>query len=77
MAAAKRWPDVRIVRVDATLWPDDGTRLPDGVTGLPVIEVFDERGARLALLVGPEARRVVERVDELRARRTLKTGEAP
>jgi thiol-disulfide isomerase/thioredoxin len=76
--AAKRWPDVRIVSIDASRWPDDDAPpLPRGAGGLPVIEIFVETGARLALLVGPDALRVVERVDALRARRSSTTGEAP
>jgi thiol-disulfide isomerase/thioredoxin len=76
--AARRWPDVRIVSVDASRWPaDDAPPLPRGAGGLPVIELLDETGARLALLVGPDALRVVERVDALRAGRTLTTREAP
>ncbi|HWU87128.1 MAG TPA: hypothetical protein VN253_07635, partial [Kofleriaceae bacterium] len=59
-------------------WPsDDAPPLPRGVSGLPAIEVFDETGARIALLVGPDALRVVERVDALRAQRTLTPREAP
>jgi thiol-disulfide isomerase/thioredoxin len=76
--AAKRWPDVRIVRVDATRWPDDDAPpLPRGARGLPVVELLDETGARLALLVGPDALQVIERVDALRAGRTLTPREAP
>lgn len=77
-AAAPRWPDVRIVRIDATDWPgDDAPSLPRGVEGLPAIEVFDENGARLALLVGPDALRVVEHVDALRAGRSPKPATSP
>lgn len=76
--AAGRWPDVRIVRIDASHWPaDDAPALPRGAGGLPAIELFDETGARLALLVGPDARQVIERVDALRARHPLTTPEAP
>jgi len=75
--AAARWPDVRIVRIDATRWPDGGPPLPAGATGLPAIEVFDETGARRLLLVGPDAQRVVEHVDALRARRTIRPPESP
>ena len=76
--AAPRWPDVRIVRIDASRWPaDDAPALPRGARGLPAIEVFDETGARRALLVGPDALRVVEHVDALRAKRPLTTREAP
>lgn len=77
--AAARWPDVRIVRIDASGWPaDDAPPLPSGASGLPAIEIFDEAGARLALLVGPDALRVVERVDALRAERPVPTPrEAP
>jgi thiol-disulfide isomerase/thioredoxin len=67
-AAAARWPDVRIVKIDASRGPDEGgPRLPAGSTGLPVIELFDTNGRRAALLVGEEALRVVEKVDALRA----------
>ncbi|HEU0032619.1 MAG TPA: thioredoxin family protein [Kofleriaceae bacterium] len=68
--ASARWhgsgPDVRIVRVDATRWPDGGPALPDGATGLPVIELYDVRGER-HVLVGDDALRIVEQVDALRA----------
>jgi thiol-disulfide isomerase/thioredoxin len=64
--AAKRWPDVRIVSIDATRWPaEDAPQLPAEATGLPVIELFDQHGTR-RLLLGPEALRVVEEVDALR-----------
>ncbi|MBA3463813.1 MAG: thioredoxin family protein [Deltaproteobacteria bacterium] len=66
-AAAPRWPDVRIVKVDATEWPSDtAPQLPAGVTGLPTIEIYDRTGARIVLLVGSDALRVVEIVDKLR-----------
>lgn len=66
-AAEPRWPDVRIVRIDASNWPDPSApRLPDGATGLPVVEIFDQHGRRLALLLGDAARNVVQRVDEFR-----------
>jgi thiol-disulfide isomerase/thioredoxin len=66
-AAAPRWPDVAILRVDATAWPDPSApALPEGATGLPVIEVLDDTGRRTHLLVGPDALRVVEIVDTLR-----------
>jgi thiol-disulfide isomerase/thioredoxin len=75
--AAPRWLDVRIVRIDASSWPSaDAPALPPGADGLPTIEVFDETGARLALLVGPDALHAVERIDALRARRPLTTREA-
>ncbi len=65
-AAAPRWADVRVVRVDASAWPGDGApELPAGVDGLPVVEIFDAHGNR-TLLVGEDATRVVEIVDELR-----------
>jgi thiol-disulfide isomerase/thioredoxin len=71
-AAQPRWPDVRIVKVDASLWPGDrAPALPAGVNGLPAIEILDGSGARLALLVGEDALRVVERVDALRRRLPL------
>ncbi len=63
--AASRWPDVVIVKVDATEWPD-GPSLPTGATGLPVVEVFDASGKRHALLLGRDALRVVDEVDALR-----------
>ena len=66
--AAARWPDITIVRVDATRWPDAGApRLPAGVEGLPVVEILDKNGARERLLIGDDAKRVVEIVDQLRA----------
>ncbi len=66
-AAASRWPDVRIVKVDATEWPSaTAPRLPSGATGLPAVEVFDRAGTRIVLLVGSAALRVVETVDKLR-----------
>jgi thiol-disulfide isomerase/thioredoxin len=65
--AAPRWPDVQITRVDATEAADaGGPRLPAGVSGLPVVEIYDVDGRRVHLLVGPEASRVVELVDALR-----------
>ncbi len=71
-AAAARWPDVRIVRVDASSWPGEGApALPEGITGLPVVEVLDAAGARVLLLVGEDALRVVEKVDALRQPRGL------
>ncbi|MFN0246701.1 MAG: TlpA family protein disulfide reductase [Kofleriaceae bacterium] len=66
-AARARWPDVTIERVDATEWPGPtAPTLPAGVTGLPAIEVFDRKGVRTHLLVGPDASRIVEIVDQLR-----------
>lgn len=66
-AAASRWPDVRIIKVDATEWPSDtAPQLPAGATGLPAIEIFDQAGTRVMLLVGSAALRVVETVDNLR-----------
>lgn len=77
-AAAARWPDVRIVKIDASRWPaDDAPALPAGVAELPAIEIFDGAGARRALLVGPEALRVIEHVDALRAGRTITRPEVP
>jgi thiol-disulfide isomerase/thioredoxin len=64
-AAAPRWPDVEIVKVDATAWPD-GIELPAGASGLPVIEVFDPQGKRIELLRGDAALRVVETIDRIR-----------
>lgn len=70
-AAAPRWPDVKIIKVDASEWPNEtGPALPAGATGLPVIEIFDHTGARVALLVGTAALRVVQAVDTLRATMT-------
>jgi thiol-disulfide isomerase/thioredoxin len=69
-AAAPRWTDVRIVRADASAWPGDGSSLPSGADGLPVIEIFDESGARAALLVGEGAKRVVEVVEQLKRKGT-------
>lgn len=69
--AAARWPDVEIVRVDATAWPDpEAPALPDGAAGLPVIEVFDATGKRIELLLGDAALRVVETIDRLREARS-------
>jgi len=66
-AAASRWPDVEIIKVDATAWPEpEAPRLPAGAAGLPVVEVFDQQGKRLELLVGDAALRVVEVIDRLR-----------
>ncbi|MBA3455865.1 MAG: hypothetical protein H0T42_22400 [Deltaproteobacteria bacterium] len=65
--AAPRWPDVRIIKVDATEWPSETSpALPAGASGLPAIEIFDRSGTRVRLLVGDEALRVVEEVDKLR-----------
>lgn len=73
-AAEARWPDVRIVRIDASNWPDPSApRLPDGATGLPVVEIFDQNGRRLALLLGEAARSVVQRVDEFRVTQAAPT----
>jgi len=67
-AAAARWPDVTIVKVDATRWPaDDAPRLPAEARGLPVIEVFDRRGVRKVILQGDAALRVVDEVEALRS----------
>ncbi|MDX2092107.1 MAG: thioredoxin domain-containing protein [Kofleriaceae bacterium] len=67
--AAPRWPDVRVVKVDATNWPGDGApELPPGARGLPVVEILDPAGVRIELLVGEAALGVVEKVDALRAR---------
>jgi thiol-disulfide isomerase/thioredoxin len=65
-AAAPRWPDVRIVRVDVTTPPDGTNGLPSGASGLPAIEIFDDTGARWALLFGDEALQVVDRIEALR-----------
>jgi len=64
--AKARWTDVRVVRVDASAWPGDGAvSLPAGAEGLPVVEVFEPSGRR-TLLVGEQAKRVVEIVDAMR-----------
>jgi thiol-disulfide isomerase/thioredoxin len=69
-AAAPRWPDVRIVKVDASEWPNEaGPTLPGGASGLPAIEILDGAGVRIVLLVGTAALRVVETVDRLREAR--------
>jgi hypothetical protein len=60
---------VRILRIDVTTPPQGTTGLPVGASGLPVIELFDDTGARRALLVGETAKTVIERVDALRAGR--------
>lgn len=66
-AATPRWPDVKIVKVDATAWPNDGApALPEGAAGLPVVEIFDATGRRHVLLRGTDALRVVDEVDRLR-----------
>lgn len=66
-SARARWPDVHIVKIDATEWPGDGAPpLPEGSEGLPVVEIFDARGNRHALLRGQDALRVVDVVDALR-----------
>jgi thioredoxin 1 len=68
--AAPRWPDVRIVRIDATDWPDESApALPEGARELPVVEIFDRDGARRAILVGEASTRVVQEVDALRRSR--------
>ena len=60
--AKPRWPDVRVVRIDAS------ESLPPGIDGLPVVEVFDTSGNR-TLLVGEQAKRVVEIVDAMRTKK--------
>lgn len=65
-AAAPGWPDVDIRRVDMT-HDDPALTLPAGARGLPVIEIFDARGQRVALLEGARALDVVDVVDRLRA----------
>lgn len=65
-AASVRWPDVVIRKVDATE-PGALVRLPvEARGGLPVVEVYAPGGQRRVLL-GPEALRVVEIVEALRA----------
>lgn len=64
--AESGWPDVKIVRVDASGWPDSGVQLPDGASGLPVIEIFDTDGKRAHLLTGSKALKVVEIVNTMR-----------
>ncbi len=67
-AASAGWPDVRIIKIDATDWPSEtAPALPSGAAALPAIEVFDRSGARAALLVGDDALHVVETVEKLRA----------
>lgn len=66
-AAAPRWPDVVIRRLDAT--EDGAVELPVEARGLPVVEVFGPDGKRVALLLGPDALDVVAVVDRLRAAR--------
>jgi thiol-disulfide isomerase/thioredoxin len=75
-AAATRWPDVTIIKVDATAWPGDGApALPAGASGLPAVEVFDASGKRRVLLLGQDALRVVDEVDALRTREGSRTCE--
>ena len=67
-AASARWPDVRIIKVDATDWPSEtAPALPSGAVALPAIEVFDRSGVRAALLMGDEAQHVVDTVEKLRS----------
>ncbi|MBT8492572.1 MAG: thioredoxin family protein [Deltaproteobacteria bacterium] len=66
-AAAGGWPDVDIVRVNASGWPDSGPKLPDGAQGLPVIEIFDREGRRTRVLTGKQALKVVTFVNTLRS----------
>lgn len=68
-AAAARWPDVKIVKVDASTWDPAqmAAGLPVGVGALPAVEVFTAQGLRAALLVGQDALTVVAVVDALRA----------
>jgi thiol-disulfide isomerase/thioredoxin len=66
--AAPGWPDVEIVKVDASGWPDTGPALPDGVEGLPVIEIYGPEGERLHLLTGRQALKVVTFVNKLRSK---------
>jgi thiol-disulfide isomerase/thioredoxin len=69
-AAAPRWPDVAIVKVDATQWPAaEAPSLPAGASGLPAVEIFASDGQRATLLLGADAQRVIEIVDQLRASR--------
>jgi len=72
--AAGRWPDVRIVKVDANDWPSEtAPALPAEATGLPAIEILDAAGRRVVLLQGDSALRVVEIVDKLRQDRAVLT----
>jgi thiol-disulfide isomerase/thioredoxin len=65
--ASVRWTDVKIVKVDASAWPDpSGPQLPAEAKGLPVVEIYGRDGKRLALLLGPDALGVVAKVDEFR-----------
>ncbi len=67
-AAAPNWADVDIVKVDASGWPDNGLELPEGATGLPVVEIYDAQGVRAHVLLGNDALNVAAFVDKIRAR---------
>ena len=61
--AARRWPDVTIVKIDV----DEARRpLPDGARGLPVVEIYDRTGARTVMIVDGEPAHVIEAVETLR-----------
>lgn len=64
--ASPTWDDVEIVRVNASGWPDDGVQLPDGVDGLPAIEIYDAQGQRKHLLLGTDALDVVNIINAMR-----------
>ncbi|MEZ4404684.1 MAG: thioredoxin domain-containing protein [Kofleriaceae bacterium] len=76
-AAAPGWPDVVIKRVDLTAADDLASALPAPAAGLPVIELFDARGQRAALLVGADALGVVDVVERLRAASPAPREETP
>lgn len=66
-AAAPRWPDVRVERVDASQWtPEELSRRVPGVTGLPAVEIYDRDGRRRVLLRGAETISVVDTIEALR-----------
>lgn len=65
--AEPTWTNVDIKKVDATGWPDNGVELPEGAEGLPAIELFDAEGKRTHLLIGPDALKVVDIVNAMRA----------
>ena len=68
-AAAGDWPDVEIVKIDASSWPDAGPKLPKGAKGLPVIEIYRPDGSRAHLLTGKQALKVVTFVNTLRRKK--------
>ena len=38
--AEPSWPDVKVVRVDASSWPDGDVVIPAEAKGLPVVEIY-------------------------------------